>query len=307
MANSQSHKPYSYTEKGGWTSEHKPEAEVMRCLESLKTIPRSGEALVRDGSTGREYTILEAGELTAEERKGWRQSEEQTFHERAGRGLPESWNAKKIGRFLVGFSCDEILARRKQESESFFLALSKGKGVCRTDMGFDNLKTCDAEEVWRVFRQEFGLEDAESVRKLEVAWHEHVDGLIARNTSTSGKEKTGYDALETGRPLRVRRFFQKAVDAGSQSPHVFLEQAAIRLADGKTAAALELMDRAIALDPLNGAFYGRKSRALKDEGDKDEGARLVRLAQEIGDDDPWTGVDLGDVAGDDGRAPGGDK
>lgn len=87
-------------------------AEVTRCLKSFKTIPRSGEALVRDVSTGRKYTILEADELTPEERKGWRQSEEQTFHERAGKGLPAGWNAKKFGRFLVVYSCDEKFARK---------------------------------------------------------------------------------------------------------------------------------------------------------------------------------------------------
>ncbi|MCY2961847.1 MAG: bacterial transcriptional activator domain-containing protein [Planctomycetota bacterium] len=196
------------------------------------------------------------------------------------------------GWSLVHYLMNDV--KLEPKFESFFLALSKGKAVRRTAIGFDNLQTCSADEVWRVFRQEFGLKDAEAVRKFEVAWHEYVDGLIARNTSVAGKEKAGYQALETGRPLRAKRFFQEAIDAGSRSPRVFLEQAGLLLADGKAAAGLALIDRAIALDPLNGAFHGRKGRALKATGDKAEGERLVKLGREIGGDDPWIEIDLTD-------------
>lgn len=90
----------------------KIQAEVTRCLKSFKTVPRSGEALVREVSTGKKLTILEADELTPEERKGWRQSEEQSFHERASKDLPAGWNSKQYGRFLVVFSCDEKFAKK---------------------------------------------------------------------------------------------------------------------------------------------------------------------------------------------------
>ncbi len=185
--------------------------------------------------------------------------------------------------------------KRAAKFQSFFLALSKGKGVRRVDKGIDNLRTCEADEVWRVFREELGLKDGEAVRKFEVAWQEYVDGLIAKNTSVSGKEKAGYAALESGRPLRAKRFFQEAIDAGSKSPRVFLELSQIHLADGKAGEGLALIDRAIALDPLNGAFYGRKGRAVKHTGQKEEGERLIRLAKEIGGDDPWIEIDLDDT------------
>lgn len=186
--------------------------------------------------------------------------------------------------------------KRAQKFESFFLTLSKGKGVRREEIGFDNLKTCSPDEVWRVFRDEYALKDAESVRKFEIAWHEYVHELIAKNTSVSGKEKAGYAALESSppRPLRAKRFLQEAIDGGSTNARVFLELAQLHFADGKFNDGIALLDKAIALDPLNGSFYARKGRALKAK-DKPESDRLVRLAKEVGDDDPWIEIDLSDA------------
>ncbi len=94
----------------------KLQAEVNRAFKSFKLIPRSGESLVTDVVTGtKKLTILEADELTPEERKGWRQSEEQEFHSRAQKNLPNGWNSKQMGRFLMVFSCDEKFARKVAE------------------------------------------------------------------------------------------------------------------------------------------------------------------------------------------------
>lgn len=119
--------------------------------------------------------------------------------------------------------------------------------------------------------------------------------MIAKNTSVSGKEKAGYAALESNppRPLRAKRFLQEAVDAGSTNARVFLELAQLHFADGHFDDGMALLDKAIALDPLNGSFYSRKGRALKSK-DKPEGERLVRLGKEVGDDDPWFEIDLDD-------------
>lgn len=224
----------------------------------------------------------------------------------AERGTPTAYAHYTWGWSLVHFLMSD--AKWKPKFESFFLALSKGKGVRREDMGIDNLRTCTGDEVWRVFREELGLKDAEAVRKLETAWHDYVDGLIKKNTSVSGKEKAGYAALEgsPSRPLRAKRFFTEAIAEGSKSPRVFMELADLLVEDGKVGDALALLDRAIVLDPLNGAVWGRKGRVVRNTGNKDEGDRLVRLAKEIGGDDPWILIDLDDLD-DDGKKGGGAK
>ncbi len=178
-------------------------------------------------------------------------------------------------------------AKYKPRFERFFLALSKGKGVRREEVGMDNLRTCTAAEVWRVFQQELGLKSADDVRKLETEWREAVDALIAANTSVSGKEKAAFKAKETGRKLRAKRFFQEAIDAGSRNPRVFHEYADLLLEDGKRDQGLATLQRAIALDPLNGWLYGVMGRALKAAGQEAEGRRWIRLGKEVGYDDPW--------------------
>ncbi len=198
----------------------------------------------------------------------------------------ESYHHYTWGWSLVHYLMNN--SKLKPRFESFFLALSKGKGVRRDPVGFDNLMTCSGEEVWRVFQSELGLKDAESVRKLEVEWHDYVDDLIAKNTSVSGKEKAGYKAVETNRPIRAKRFFKEALDAGSRSARVVVEYAVLLGIDGKNKEALALFDRAIAIDPLNGAFYGRKGRLLKAmKTEAAEGERLIKLAKELGGDDEW--------------------
>ncbi len=199
-------------------------------------------------------------------------------------------------------------AKWRPKFESFFLTLSKGKGVRREEMNIDNLRTCTQDEVWRIFREELGLKDADAVRRLEIAWHEYVAGLIAKNTSVSGKAKAGYAALEGDprRPLRAKRFFQEAIAEGSRSPRVFLELAKLLIEDGKVGDGVALLDKAIALDPFNGSFYGRKGLTLYATGNKTEGERLRKLAKEIGGDDPWIIIDLDDDD-DEAKKGGGEK
>lgn len=222
----------------------------------------------------------------------------------AERGTPTGYAHYTWGWSLVHFLMSD--PKTKPKFESFFLELSKGKGVRREELGVDNLRTCRPEEVWRVFREEIGLKDADAVRKFETAWHDYVDGLIKKNTSVSGKEKAGYAALEGSprRPLRAKRFFTEAIAEGSKSPRVHMELAQLLVEDGKVGEGLAMLDRAIALDPLDGALWGRKGRIVRGTGNKDEGERLVRLAKEIGGDDPWVMIDLDELDDDDKKGGG---
>lgn len=85
--------------------------EVARCLKSFKVIPRSGEALSNNVSTGKRLTLLDMDEVSPEERKNARISLEKEAHELATKKLTEGWNAKRMGRFYVLNHSDEKLAK----------------------------------------------------------------------------------------------------------------------------------------------------------------------------------------------------
>jgi len=204
----------------------------------------------------------------------------------------ESYQHYTWGWSLVHFLMNN--AKLKPKFESFFVALAKAKGVRRVPKNIDNLMTCEPAEVWRVFQEELGLKNADAVRNLEVEWHDYVADLIAKNTSVSGKEKAGYKAVQLDLRFRAKRFFQEALDAGSKSPRVVVEYATILGSEGKSDQALALYDKAIALDPLNGAFYARKGRMQKALGRKEDGDRLIKLAKELGGDDKWIDIEFGD-------------
>ena len=92
---------------------------------------------------------------------------------------------------------------------------------------------------------------------------------------------------------------------GSDNPLVYHELAEIYAVDGQLKDAGETWKQALELDPLNGLFYSRWAFYLRD---KAEAERMQALAFELGTDDFWVFLDLGDKKPEPGKKPeGGDK
>jgi hypothetical protein len=193
----------------------------------------------------------------------------------------------------------------KPKFEKFYMSLSRGKGIKRRDMGIDNVRTVEADEVYRVLKQEFGLKSNEDVRNLEAEWHKYVNGLFARITII-GKEQAGLDSIARRRPLRAKRFLKEAIDMGTRNPSVYYEYARL-LATGKDKAyddAMSQLQKAVELDPLNGRLYFAMSIVEHARDNKDEGNRLEKLAKELGYEDKFINFILGKDDADDGEGEG---
>jgi len=173
----------------------------------------------------------------------------------------------------------------------FFLALPEAKGVQREEMS-NGMYTLSQEDVLKIFMREFGLKDANALRKMDSEWHNYVTGKLALVTYR-GYERAGMEARSDKRNLRATRLLKTAIDKGSKNPLVFNTLAEIYGEDGKTAEAMAMWKKAIELDPLNGLFYARMGFELN-SSDKKESKRLAALALELGSDDPW--ANLGDEA-----------
>jgi len=181
--------------------------------------------------------------------------------------------------------------RYADKFQKFFFALSKSRDAKREKMDVDNLSTMKQDEVWKLFRVELGLKDAGAVRKLETDWYNYIDQKLVLVTA-SGLAKAGFAAAGTNRPIKARRFFKEAIEKGSTNPLVFHRYAELLEMDGKSSDAKAMLEKAIALNPLEGKFYNALGHRLKMK-DNPEGSRWIALGEELGYEDDW--IDLSEI------------
>lgn len=193
------------------------------------------------------------------------------------------------GWALVHFLMND--PRYADKFQKFFLSLSKNRDAKRELMGVDGLSTMKQAEVWRIFRLELGLKDADAVRKLQVEWYDYIDKKLELVTA-SGLAKAGFAAASTGRVIRARRLLKEAIDKGSQNPLVFQRYAELLQQDGKPSEARAMLQKAIELNPLEGKFYNALGHLGSDAKDA-ESARLIALGEELGYEDQW--IDLSEL------------
>lgn len=197
------------------------------------------------------------------------------------------------GWSLVHFLMND--AKYAAKFQRFFLALHEAKGVERQTAGTGNMFTLAPSDVLVVFMRELGLKDATALRELETKWYDYIDTKLKLVTVT-GIERAAFKANETGRKLKATRLFKEAIEKGSKNALVFRDLSRLYANDGKWSDAIDTCKLALAIDPLNGDFYGYLSRLL-DKRDQPESDRVKALAKELGWDDPWANVEL-DLDGD---------
>jgi tetratricopeptide (TPR) repeat protein len=196
------------------------------------------------------------------------------------------------GWSLVHFLMSDPKSAKK--FQDFVRTLVGGKGV-RRETGMANLKFVDGAEIWRVFRESLGLDGEEAVRAFEAAWHAYIEEELDF-VSAAGKEKAAAGAMEKGQPIKARRLFQEAIEAGTRNPATFDKYARLLFSEGEAEAAVEQWRRALELDPLTGVYHWRLGEAHEELGHAEDAQREKALAREIEpetDYDGWSVV-LGD-------------
>lgn len=173
----------------------------------------------------------------------------------------------------------------------FVNALPAGKDVKRegSQVGSEYLKTVEGKEVWRVFQKYLGLEKPEQVEALQGEWYAYIKSNL-KLVSARGFEEAARNAsgMYPPRPIKAKRLFQTAIEMGSKNPQTYYRYGKLLLEDGgEVDKGIEMLRKAIELDPLNGSYYGELGRALGRKGQKDEAKRLRQLGAEIDPDDPW--------------------
>lgn len=190
---------------------------------------------------------------------------------------------------------------------AFYIALSRGKDVVRSDGGFGGWKTVEGPQIQAAFQKIMGLKD---LVMLEQEWMEYVKGRL-KAESVVGLEEAAFAAFNTNQTIRAERFFKAAIEKGSTNPSVYRRFGDLKARKSASSAeAIELYRKGLEFDPLSADLYtrlGREIRAAKgDENDK-EGKRLLELAREIDPDNADITLLIEDamekLAGDAGDAP----
>lgn len=190
--------------------------------------------------------------------------------------------------------------RYADKFQKFFFALSKSRDAKREKIVYDNLSAMKQDEVWKLFRSELGLKDADAVRKLETDWYNYIDKKLVLITE-SGLAKAGFAAAKMNRPIRAKRLLKESIEKGSKNPLVFERLGKLLYEDGNGKEAKAMLEKAIALDPLEGQFYNTLGH-YAGTSDGPEGKRLIALGEELGFEDNW--IDLSEV---DSKGKGKDK
>jgi tetratricopeptide (TPR) repeat protein len=168
--------------------------------------------------------------------------------------------------------------------EDFYLGLARSRSVSRE--GVSALKNyradyVEGEEMLASFKKEMGLKRDSDVRALEIAWHDALQDDM-RVTSSRGLARAAQMARRFDRKHRAKRLYEEAIAAGDATALTHHRYAELLEDMDEHAAAREHWAKAVELDPLVPEFYIAWGKSLLDEAaTKEEGKRLLKLAQEI--------------------------
>jgi tetratricopeptide (TPR) repeat protein len=188
----------------------------------------------------------------------------------------------------------------QKKFKQFFVDLARGKDVQRKPAGQGELVNVSTAECIRVFKDRMGLKD---LGQLEKEWHAYCTKLDA--PTVRGYEEAGKRAFGEGRrKFRAPRLLKQAVDMGSKDTETLMDYASCLRAKGQNDEAIAVIDKAIALDPLDAELWAGKSYALRVKGDKEQADKIFALAKEMDPDGNFLdvgGIEAALAGGDDGN------
>jgi len=164
----------------------------------------------------------------------------------------------------------------------FFWDLPRASDVGRQRGGRGFVYLESGEECLRVFLSRMGLKE-QDLDALQKEWYAHIDAMDA--TEIEGLEKGGIRAYRDNRwRFRAPRLLKEAIDKGSRKPQVWITYALCLYMRGdptSVAEAAKVIEKACELDPLDGDVWAYRGYMTYAAGNKEEGQRMVSLAQEM--------------------------
>lgn len=166
----------------------------------------------------------------------------------------------------------------------FFKALAEDQKVERYGEQYGptaRLQTITGEEMLATFKRYMKLRKDEELEALQKEWYDYVQSELAVTTAR-GLEDAAWRAQTVGRHFRARRLYEEAIATGQESALAHHRLAEVLRQLEEKGEARKAWAKAVEKDPLVPEFYiGWGTSLLDDEATKEEGRRLLHLAQDI--------------------------
>lgn len=163
--------------------------------------------------------------------------------------------------------------------------LAKDKTLDREDWpGHSGYKWVKPDAALDLFQKTLGIKDLEA---FEQDWYGFIRQLEVK--SHRGYHRAAMYCVQWDRPIRAEVYFKKAIELGSKDPDTYEEYGQLLVRQGKAEDAIGVLEKGIALDPLNPYLYLQLGTAWRVRGGTEneaKGKQYQRLAIEIDPNDP---------------------
>jgi tetratricopeptide (TPR) repeat protein len=163
----------------------------------------------------------------------------------------------------------------------YFVGLAKDKRIPRVPVMQGYLTVQPQAQIDALLR----YLKVKSLDTLQEEWYAHIKETLAMKRATADIARAAQVFDAYGEAKKARRYYKKAIDAGCTEAAVYYRYAFLQNQEGRKDSALDLVQKAIAADPLHARARLLLGMLRYGDGDKAEGERLMALAAELDPDD----------------------
>jgi tetratricopeptide (TPR) repeat protein len=189
-----------------------------------------------------------------------------------------------IGYAWAWSFCHYLLSTPKyaKKFKKYYLALGRGKGIKRISIGM-GMVTVPPDEVQRVLLKMLKVKDVETLQK---EWYGYIENALKLTKDAEADwANAGYIMSLYGESAKARKYFKRAIDGGSTDPFVLFGYAELKYAQKMPGIADKYALKALEVDPMHARAWCLRGKAMRSNGDKEGGLKLIRLANELDPDD----------------------
>ena len=197
--------------------------------------------------------------------------------------LLETQGLGAIGYAWAWSFCHFLLHTPKYEKKikRYYLAVARDRSFKKVPR-FLTIRQLPPDEARRTLLRYLRVR---KIEKLQKEWYDYIENVL-------GKAREGIDwgqAAETmvrfSEYAKARKYFKRALDAGSKEPYVHYGYAKLKLRQNMPGIALKYARKAAEFDPLHAGAWAIQGLALYATQEFAEGLRLLELAHEMAPDD----------------------